>query len=197
MSQWLRTDLGRSDGVTTEIQLVWLNWFTGTKHVHQPQKPCNKKDTHFNFLVNHPPYRDWGHTANQSEEVVKMWYINMYSNIILYQKYLMTSIKVGCATHSLYASQGSKAKRVPNNNQRGWGSGPCRLWGGLDKDRHIIPTALLVWMQCFRNDLYKAVKGSSIRPVVLSMIAGSNWRRRMRSTISSPMRWNSLRIWPS
>ena len=65
----------------------------------------------------------------------------MYSNIKVYQKYLVTSIKVGCATRSLYASSGPKAEGVPTNNQRGRGSGPCRLWGGLDKARHIVPTA--------------------------------------------------------
>ena len=93
----------------------------------------------------------------------------MYSNIKVYQKYLATSIKVGCATRSLYASSGPKAEGVPTNNQRGRGSGPCRLWGGLDKARHIVPTALLVRVQRFRNDLYKAVKGPSTRPIVLSM----------------------------
>ena len=71
----------------------------------------------------------------------------MYSNIKVYQKYLVTSIKVGCATRSLYASSGPKAEGVPTNNQRGRGSGPCRLWGGLDKARHIVPTALLVRVQ--------------------------------------------------
>ena len=94
----------------------------------------------------------------------------MYSNIKVYQKYLVTSIKVGCATRSLYASSGPKAEGVPTNNQRGRGSGPCRLWGGLDKARHIVPTALLVRVQRFRNDLYKAVKGPSTRPIVLSMM---------------------------
>ena len=110
----------------------------------------------------------------------------MYSNIKVYQKYLVTSIKVGCATRSLYASSGPKAEGVPTNNQRGRGSGPCRLWGGLDKARHIVPTALLVRVQRFRNDLYKAVKGPSTRPIVLSMIAGSYWRRRRRLTIFEP-----------
>ena len=110
----------------------------------------------------------------------------MYSNIKVYQKYLATSIKVGCATRSLYASSGPKAEGVPTNNQRGRGSGPCRLWGGLDKARHIVPTALLVRVQRFRNDLYKAVKGPSTRPIVLSMIAGSYWRRRRRFTIFEP-----------
>ena len=62
----------------------------------------------------------------------------MYSNIKVYQKYLVTSIKVGYATRSLYASSGPKAEGVPTNNQRGRGSGPCRLWGGLDKARHIV-----------------------------------------------------------
>ena len=31
-----------------------------------------------------------------------MWYTNMYSNVKVCQKYLMTSIKVVCATRSLY-----------------------------------------------------------------------------------------------
>ena len=50
-------------------------------------------------------------------------------------------------------------KGVPTNNQRGRGSGPCLLLGGLDKSRHIVSTALLVRVQCFRKDLYKAVEG--------------------------------------
>ena len=90
-----------------------------------------------------------------------MWYINIYSNLKVYQKYRGTSIKVGCATRSLYASSGPKAEGVPTNNQRGRGSGPCRFWGGLDKARHIVPTALLVRVQRLRNDLYKAVKGQA------------------------------------
>ena len=67
----------------------------------------------------------------------------MYSNIKVYQKYLATSIKVGCATRSLYASSGPKAEGVPTNNQRGRGSGPCRLWGGLDKAPSYIPNHLV------------------------------------------------------
>ena len=97
----------------------------------------------------------------------------------------MTSIKVGCATRSLYASAGPKAEGVPTNNQRGRGSGPCRLWGGLDKARHIVPTALLDRVQRFRNDLYKAVKGPNTRPIVLSMIAGSKLVIRSSSVIGS------------
>ena len=31
-----------------------------------------------------------------------MWNMNIYSNIILKQKYIGTSIKVGCVTRSLY-----------------------------------------------------------------------------------------------
>ena len=115
-----------------------------------------------------------------------MLYTNRYSNIKLYQKYLVTSIKVGCATRSLYASSGPKAEGVPANNHRGRGSGPCRLWGGLDKARHILPTALLVRVQRFKNDLDKAVKGPNTRTIVLSMIAGSYWRRRRRFTIFEP-----------
>ena len=46
---------------------------------------------------------------------------NIYSNIIVDQKYIGTSIKVGCATFSQYASSGPKAEGVPTNNQ--WGRG--------------------------------------------------------------------------
>ena len=34
ITQRLRTDLGRSVGVTTVIKLVWLNRFTGTQPSH-------------------------------------------------------------------------------------------------------------------------------------------------------------------
>ena len=61
----------------------------------------------------------------------------------------------------LEASSGPRTKGVPTNNQRGRGSGPCLLWRGLDKARHIVPNALFVRVQCFRNDLYKAVKGQA------------------------------------
>ena len=76
----------------------------------------------------------------------------MYINIKVYQKYLVASIKVGCATRSLYASSGPNAEGVPTYNQRGRGSGPCRFCGGLDKARHIVPTAFFVRVQRFRND---------------------------------------------
>ena len=111
---------------------------------------------------------------------------SVYSNITVYLKYIGTSIKVGCATRSLYASSGPKAEGVPTNNQRGRGSGPCRLWGGLDNARHIVPTTLSVRVQRFRNDLHKTVKEPSTRPIVLSMIAGSYWRCRRRLTIFEP-----------
>ena len=48
--------------------------------------------------------------------------------------------------------------------------------------RHIVPTALLVRVQRFRNSLHKAVK----RPIVISMITRSYLRRRRRFTIFEP-----------
>ena len=114
---------------------------------------------------------------------VTHYYTYIYSYIIVYQKYIGTSIKVGCATLSLYASSGPKAEGV---NQRGHALGPCRLGGGLDKARHIVQTALLVRVQRLRNDLYKAVKGPSTRPIVLLMITGSYWRHPRRFTIFEP-----------
>ena len=43
-----------------------------------------------------------------------MWYTNMYSKITVFQKYIVTSIKVCCITRSLYASSGPKAVNGPS-----------------------------------------------------------------------------------
>ena len=46
----------------------------------------------------------------------------------------------------------------------------------LDKARHLVPIVLSVLLdrvQRLRNDLFKAVKGQSARPIVIWMIAGS------------------------
>ena len=104
--------------------------------------------------------------------------MTLYSNVKVYLKYLVTSIEVDCASRNLYASSGPKAEGVPTNNQMGQGSGHCRLWGGLDKARHIVLTASLVRVQRLRDYLYKAVKGPNTRPIVLSMFAGLYWRDR-------------------
>ena len=85
----------------------------------------------------------------------------------------------------LEASSGLMAEGVPTNNQRGRRSGPCRISGGLDKARHIVPTALLVRVQCLRKCtcVYKAVEGQSTRPIVITLINGSYCRRKRRLTI--------------
>ena len=58
-------------------------------------------------------------------------------------------------------SSGLTAKGAPTNNQRGRGSGPCRLWQGFDMARHIVHTALLVRVQCISKILYKLQKGQT------------------------------------
>ena len=47
ITQWLQTDLGRSVGVTTATQAVWLTGLRAQPS-HFPQKPCNQKDTYKN-----------------------------------------------------------------------------------------------------------------------------------------------------
>ena len=73
-----------------------------------------------------------------------MWYTNvheLYSYIIVYQKYLVKSIKLGCTTDSLYASSGPKTEGALTTNQRGRGSGYCPPCGGLNRARRIVPIA--------------------------------------------------------
>ena len=64
----------------------------------------------------------------------------------------------------------SKVCRGPTNNQEGQRSRTCRSCGGLDKARHVVPTGLIVRVQCYRKSMHMAVGGPSIIPIVFSMI---------------------------
>ena len=131
-----------------------------------PQQPCNQKNTHLQF-VNNPSDRDYGPTAKQSGEVIKICYTNIYSNIIVYQKYIGTSIKVGWATHSLYARSGSKAEGVQTNDQRGRETRTLSPLRRFRKGPSYSPNRLVSQSATLKE----AVKGTSSRPIVLSMIA--------------------------
>ena len=56
----------------------------------------------------------------------------------------------------LEASSGLIAEGALTSNQKGRRSG-----GGLDKARPIVPTALLVRVQCFSKGLYKTAEWPS------------------------------------
>ena len=65
----MRTDLGRSVGVTNIIQLMWFNQFTGS----QPsiRKICVIKRIHIEKFIDIPPYEDRRPTAYQSGEAIQ------------------------------------------------------------------------------------------------------------------------------
>ena len=46
ITQRLRTDLGRSVGVTIATQLVWLNQLKGSQPSHSPQQLCDRGHKH-------------------------------------------------------------------------------------------------------------------------------------------------------
>ena len=50
VTQRLRTDLGRSVGVYTTIQLVWLTGLRA-QPFHSPQQPCNQKDKKLEIIL--------------------------------------------------------------------------------------------------------------------------------------------------
>ena len=106
-----------------------------------------------------------------------------HKNVVQYQKYIGTSIKVGSATRSLYASSGPKAEGVPTNNQRGWGSGPCEPLRRFRQGPSYSPYRLVSQSATLKE---WSVKGFGTRPVVLSMITGAYWRCRRRFTIFDP-----------
>ena len=95
--------------------ICWSNYSLLTGCLNQlPNLPTNRKSpviksTHIKNL-NNPPYRDWGPTANLSGNVIKIGFTNMYSNMKVYQKYLVTSIKVGHATRFCTRAQVQRLK---------------------------------------------------------------------------------------
>ena len=87
------------------------------------------------------------------------------------------------ATHSLCTSSGPRAEGVPTDNQRIRALYPLRRFGQVQL---YSPAALLVRVQHLMKDMYKVVEGRSTRPIVLSVITGSYFRRRRRFTIFEP-----------
>ena len=75
---------------------------------------------------------------------------------------------------------------VPTYSQRWRGSGLCLLRGGFHKFHCTVPTTLFFRVQCLSKVLYKAVEEPSTRPIILLMITGSYFRRRLRLTIFEP-----------
>ena len=64
---------------------------------------------------------------------------------------------------------------------------PLRRCGQVPLKFDKVATALVFRAQYFRKDVYKVVAGSiSTKPLVLSMITGSYFRRRRRLTICEP-----------
>ena len=51
ITQRLRTDFGRSVGVTIATQLVWLNWLTGSQPSHSPHQLCNRENEHAGIIL--------------------------------------------------------------------------------------------------------------------------------------------------
>ena len=49
--QRLRIDLGRSVGVKTATQLVWLNRLTGSQPSHSPQQLCTRRHEYADFIL--------------------------------------------------------------------------------------------------------------------------------------------------
>ena len=83
IKQQLRTDLGRSFGVTAATKLVWLTWFTGPSF-HSPQQPCDQKDTHLKICKytslyrqqTNSPIKRRGHKNKYTNNIVNKYYIS-------------------------------------------------------------------------------------------------------------------------
>ena len=78
-------------------------------------------------------------------------------------------IRLRSAVKTLWERSDPRAEGVQTKDQRRqeYGSCTCLLWGGLDNSLNIIPSALLVRVQHTWKNLYKSIKGLSIRHIVL------------------------------
>ena len=94
-------------------------------------------------------------------------------------KYIKTSTRVGYASPIWGRAQVQEQKesRITIRGDEVRALSPLRRLG------NVVPTVLLVRLQCSGKDLYKAVAGHNTKPIVLSMITGSYLRRRRRLTI--------------
>ena len=92
IKQRLQTDLKRSVGVTTAIQLVWLTWFTGPPS-HSPQQPCNQKDTRKRVQNDEPSTN-----LRRDDKVLSFVHSDYYSALL---QPLDLSSRVEYAEHSL------------------------------------------------------------------------------------------------
>ena len=78
------------DFTTIPGRLRTVSWSINS-HTTGVVKPVNDHSTNrnshvikrhtFKRNVNNVPYRDWGLTTNQTGEVIKMWYTNIYINM--------------------------------------------------------------------------------------------------------------------
>ena len=139
-TQRLRTDIKRSVGVTTATQLVWLNCFTGSQPSNLPKKLWNQRDTNFWKIVNPPPYKDRGQIANQSKGAIKIITQTSIKGHYSLSKIYKDIFQNRLCSAGLEANSCPWTDRVPTDNLRGRGSGPCLNWGRWDKSRHIVPT---------------------------------------------------------
>ena len=114
----------------------------------------------------------------------------MLGEKVVYQKIYKDIRKNKFCSAHLETSSGQSTESVWTNNQRGQGSGPCLLWGGLDKSCHIVPTALLFRVQIYRKDLNMDIEGPS-SPL------DDHWAYFLRRRRLSRTRRNSLSIWLS
>ena len=147
--KWLRLCLGRSDVVTSHTQLIYgIPTFPLTTKAVLTKEHIfkNLKITLLMKTKTNSQSKRRGNIITKTCKVIKAVYQKIYKDIS------QSRLCSAC----LEASSGSGTEGVPTNIQGGRGSGPCLLWGGLDKFRNIVRIALLVGVQCFRKDLHKA-----------------------------------------
>ena len=163
ITQRLRTDLGRSVGVTTATQLVWLSGLRAQPS-HSPQQPCNQKDTYLKICKS-IPYIDNKPTSILSGDVIKIDTRTTLVINIIYQKYIQwhpnragysppvwKRAQVWWLKESRLTTRGDEDQDLVASEKFGQGS-------SYSPHRLVSQSA----MQC--KGLYKAVEGPIIRPI--------------------------------
>ena len=131
------------------------------KPIHQQENPKNNVTTQKKpprTSITRRLRTDLGGSVGVTTSTKLLWLNSISKNI-------RTSARAGYAPPVWMRAQVKGLKET--NIQRGRGSGPCLFWGGLDKSRHIVPTAFLVGVQCFRKTVqgYRRAKYKTYRPL--------------------------------
>ena len=152
------------------------------------QQSCNQKDKQNKIII---LIETEYHQTTKSVRSLKYNAQIFYGINIVYQKYLATTARKGCASFSGRELR-SNVWRSSAQQSRGTWSLPCLLTCILGKVIYIAPSPCLSSATLLERSV-QSCRRTKHKTIVLSIITGSCCRRRscLKQLFLNPTRWNS------